>query len=331
MATWNLVGLVRSPVAAPAGGHNAYTNKEFHRVRTEWTARKVDVTSILAIAWLWLWLTIRVQANMVNKVGIDYHKGTVTKKFKSSNRFTGLSANQSYHLEVSILERLNAPNLSPATICSNVNLERTARFFPKLLARNDATLTFTTSYDGTSLDQIYEKNRKARDNFCSLPLSFVIQAAECMVTLLERAHVKHMDMDPSGKNMLIHRNRLTLYDFDIAQIDGTSLLPELARMAENRSATSLHHGVLHCPYNCTHILVGIHKKYCPLPNGECARPSCTERVKVRHQAGYGLGLDKYCFAQTPYQRKHAKATRIQPKLACAASGCCLPRMNAGRG
>ena len=110
---------------------------------------------------------------------------------------------ESYTLEVSILERLAKTDASSA--CS-------PRPFPTLFGRDDAAHAFTISWDGLTLD-----SRAGLDDFCQLPYKQIYHQASCMDALLHQAHVRHLAAEP--KNVAIRKNRLTLFDFDVAQLD----------------------------------------------------------------------------------------------------------------
>ena len=166
------------------------------------------------------------KAGIHNHKQMRIHKDNVTKKYKKTNVVSGLTASEAYHLEVTILGRLNA--ITPPANCKH------ERFFPKLLARNDGHLTVTTTMDGIPL-----KFLKNYSQLCSIPFCTAIRTAKCMDTLLEMARVKHLDQQVDGKNMLIQGHRLTLYDFDVAEIDNISTSTRMSAIAARHHWTSV--------------------------------------------------------------------------------------------
>ena len=110
---------------------------------------------------------------------------------------------------------------------------------PRLLSRNDSYSTLVTQGSGHTLEQ-----KRGRDLFCSLPLRIIEQQAACIDAFLRRAHVTHLDMHPTGKNMAIdiHKN-ISLFDFDIAQIDGKpKCLDSLPHTNSKALLTTLYQG-----------------------------------------------------------------------------------------
>ena len=157
------------------------------------------------------WLCL---ANVAVALATEYYSHTrpqIQKTFIHNNRWTAATAKQAYHLETSILERLATVN--PPTNCS-----KWGRLFPKLLSRNDTSLVMVTSFDGSPLNL-----KRNQAGLCQIPYCDSISQAKCMDAVLGIARVKHLDMSPNGKNMLINiglaPSRLTLYDFDIAELD----------------------------------------------------------------------------------------------------------------
>jgi len=124
--------------------------------------------------------------------------------------WSGLNSNDSYNLEVVILKRLNAV-VSPCI-----------RHWPKLLDYNDKKLSITTTWDGYTLDSV-----GAQPKFCALGVSDVIDQGRCIEMHLKKSNVTHNDhhAHTNGKNLMIHNGHITLYDFNIATIDGLPRLP----------------------------------------------------------------------------------------------------------
>ena len=119
------------------------------------------------------------------------------------NHDSGLRPPEAYALEVAILERLNEPR--NASRCPG-------RYFPRLLRRYDANLSFVQSFDGTNL---LESPSTAQ---CALSNQDLTRFATCAEQLLEAAHVVHYDL--KAKNTVISGDRLTAIDFDLATLDG---------------------------------------------------------------------------------------------------------------
>mmetsp|Transcript_98553 Transcript_98553/g.158910 ORF Transcript_98553/g.158910 Transcript_98553/m.158910 type:complete len:264 (-) Transcript_98553:1295-2086(-) len=135
-----------------------------------------------------------VRSNRSNAKNV---RGTSGKTLNLS----GLNSIQSYHLEVSILERLN----SVVSHC--------VRHWPKITQSNNKTLSFSTSWDGLSL-----QTPKGRKQFCELSVNSVIDQGRCIEEHLAKCNVTHNDW--GDKNVLIDQGHLTLFDFNIATLDG---------------------------------------------------------------------------------------------------------------
>ena len=71
------------------------------------------------------------------------------------------------------------------------------------------------------------------------------EVATCMDATMEKAHVKHLDQKFDGKNMLIRGQRLTLFDFDIALMDNTSLVSNAPYLQSETLCC--------CYYSSTHV------------------------------------------------------------------------------
>ena len=86
----------------------------------------------------------------------------VTRRKCKANRWSGLTRQEAYEIEVSVLERLRGREVPDCP----------GRYVPKLLARYDQNLTFVQTWDGVPLSQKYpisEFNKK----FCDLPRDYV--------------------------------------------------------------------------------------------------------------------------------------------------------------
>lgn len=137
-----------------------------------------------------------------------YRSPDIVRSKKQNNktvvrRVAGLSSKDSYNLEVSILKRLHMVE-SPCI-----------RHWPKLLKYNDKTLTFTTSWDGYPLNTL-----KGRTQFCNMSVNSLIDQGRCIQNHLANSNVTHNDQHFSGKNLLIIDGHITVFDFNIATLDG---------------------------------------------------------------------------------------------------------------
>lgn len=135
----------------------------------------------------------------------DYAHKTYTKtarrRFLPVNAKTGY---QNFILELDCLSRINEA----------VDEQDLPRHFPVLVDFDPDKLTITCSHDGESLEIL----RK--------PVHIPNPAAQIrqITETLAQARIKHLDMHPSGKNLLVDpKGRLTVVDFDMAQVDGLSL------------------------------------------------------------------------------------------------------------
>ncbi len=159
------------------------------------------------------------------KVVVEDGTKTVHKGFRDPlrrrgcrwNHDSGLRPPEAYRLEVAILERLNeARNVSHCP----------GRYFPRLLRRYDANLSFVQSYDGTNL---LESPSTAQ---CALSNQDLTRFATCAEALLEASNVVHYDL--KAKNTVIQGDRLTVIDFDLATLDG---YPSKSDLADRRYRT----------------------------------------------------------------------------------------------
>ena len=134
-----------------------------------------------------------------------------TKKIKSFNSYSGLTKKEAIRLETRILKRLKETRNSGEYP------------FPLLIKSSEHTLT--TSTVGTSLDKL-DTNTKAmfyKNNNVS-------EQVKTIVSHLEKAHVRHLDIQKCG-NWAIQHNNLHVLDFDIATIDGVAPTPLLRKMS----------------------------------------------------------------------------------------------------
>jgi len=164
------------------------------------------------------------------KVVIENNVKTVHKGFRDPlrrrgcrwNHDSGLRPPEAYALEVAILERLNEPR--NASGCRG-------RYFPRLLRRYDANLSFVQSFDGTNL---LESPSTAQ---CALSNQDLTRFATCAEALLAASNVVHYDL--KAKNTVIQGDKLTVIDFDLATLDGYPSTNDLAdRRYRTRTRTA---------------------------------------------------------------------------------------------
>jgi len=164
------------------------------------------------------------------KVVVENNVKTVHKGFRDPlrrrgcrwNHDSGLRPPEAYRLEVAILERLSeSRNVSGCA----------GRYFPRLLRRYDANLSFVQSFDGTNL---LEGPSTAQ---CALSNQDLTRFATCAEALLEASNVVHYDL--KAKNTVISGDKLTVIDFDLATLDGYPSKNDLAdRRYRTRTRTA---------------------------------------------------------------------------------------------
>ena len=128
----------------------------------------------------------------------DYSGKTFVKKFRSRYKsFNGLSSYQNFILELDCLSLIN--NL-------NVDEDR-PRHFPRIIDFNVEDKSITMSDQGLSVDRLTQE--------VVIP-EFESQVSR-MLQILHDAKVVHMDMNPSGRNLLVDKmGTLSIIDFDCA-------------------------------------------------------------------------------------------------------------------
>ena len=154
------------------------------------------------------------------------------------NKYSGLAPAQAYALEVSVLTRLNErPRNATGGACRG-------RYFPRLLRRDDAGLSFLQSHEGERIVTAWWHGRNPRPRvnrgFCALPRGEVACFATCATAALEAARVAHLDsfdVPTAAKNTVLRDGKLTLIDFDLSQLYGFPRTKELAEVRRaHRSA-----------------------------------------------------------------------------------------------
>ena len=153
------------------------------------------------------------------------------------NRYSGLAPAQAYALEVSVLTRLNEPRNASGGACRG-------RYFPRLLRRDDAGLSFLQSHEGERIVTAWWHGRNPRPRvnrrFCALPRGEVACFATCATAALQAARVAHLDsfdVPTAAKNTVLRDGKLTLIDFDLSQLYGFPRTKELAEVRRaHRSA-----------------------------------------------------------------------------------------------
>ena len=97
----------------------------------------------------------------------------VTRRKCKANRWSGLTRQEAYEIEVSVLERLRGREVPGCP----------GRYVPQLLARYDQNLTFVQTWDGVPLSQKYpiaEFNRA----FCDLSREYVSSGVDTKLLLV---------------------------------------------------------------------------------------------------------------------------------------------------
>ena len=152
------------------------------------------------------------------------------------NKYSGLAPAQAYALEVSVLTRLNEPR--------NASGACRGRYFPRLLRRDDAGLSFLQSHEGERIVTAWWHGRNPRPRvnrrFCALPRGEIACFATCATAALKAARVAHLDsfdVPTAAKNTVLRDGKLTLIDFDLSQLYGFPRTKELAEVRRaHRSA-----------------------------------------------------------------------------------------------
>jgi hypothetical protein len=124
--------------------------------------------------------------------GPSYVK-TCRSRYKS---FNGLSTFQNFILELDCLSLINS-----------VTAGEEPRHFPRLIDFDVESRSITMSHQGTSVDRLTKR--------VVVP-DFEAQVSR-MLQVLHDAQVVHLDMNPSGRNLLVdERGILSIIDFDCA-------------------------------------------------------------------------------------------------------------------
>ena len=153
------------------------------------------------------------------------------------NKYSGLAPAQAYALEVSVLTRLNERPGNASAACRG-------RYFPRLLRRDDAGLSFLQSHEGERIVTAWWHGRNPRPRvnrgFCAVPRGEVACFATCATAALRAARVAHLDsfdVPTAAKNTVLRDGKLTLIDFDLSQLYGFPRTKELAEVRRaHRSA-----------------------------------------------------------------------------------------------
>ena len=152
------------------------------------------------------------------------------------NKYSGLLPAQAYAIEVSVLTRLNERPRNASGACRG-------RYFPRLLRRDDAGLSFLQSHEGERIVTAWWHGRNPRPRvnrrFCALPRGEIACFATCATAALKAARVAHLDsfdVPTAAKNTVLRDGKLTLIDFDISQLYG---FPRTKELAEVRRAHRL--------------------------------------------------------------------------------------------
>ena len=102
------------------------------------------------------------------------------------NKYSGLLPAQAYAIEVSVLTRLNERPRNASGACRG-------RYFPRLLRRDDAGLSFLQSHEGERIVTAWWHGRNPRPRvnrrFCALPRGEIACFATCATAALKAARV----------------------------------------------------------------------------------------------------------------------------------------------
>ena len=126
------------------------------------------------------------------------------------NKYSGLLPAQAYAIEVSVLTRLNERPRNASGACRG-------RYFPRLLRRDDAGLSFLQSHEGERIVTAWWHGRNPRPRvnrrFCALPRGEIACFATCATAALKAARVAHLDsfdVPTAAKNTVLRDGKLTL-------------------------------------------------------------------------------------------------------------------------
>ena len=162
---------------------------------------------------------VRANGCYWTRIAIENGTRTVHKGFRDPkgrrgcrwNHWSGLRPPEAYALEVAILERLYEPRERFTDPRQGTSKMCRGSYFPRLLRRDDANLTFVQSYAGAPL---LEGSRA-----CMLSESHISDFAECAQAALHAARVEHFDLGPKN-TVLRGGGELSVIDFDVATLDG---------------------------------------------------------------------------------------------------------------
>lgn len=149
-------------------------------------------------------------------------EGTFLKFYETKNRWAGMTAVQRLYIESWCLYRLNT---SPSSDFDSAH-------FPELYSFDHELGSIEMSHCGPSLDQICQDSP-------SIVVHNPAMQIDEIVSLMEEAGVRHLDLRPDGKNLCVSFDgRLSLIDFDIAVLEGE--MPMSAQVFERYAEACAH-------------------------------------------------------------------------------------------
>lgn len=143
---------------------------------------------------------------VLNEISADYAHFYL-KLAKTRNKWSGLSADQAFFLEVECLERLRE--------CSQPGKTHP---FPIVATSDPDTLEIKMTHCGLTLTDLAKMGRRVK--------VFEWEAQiDGIIACLDEAGVMHLDIHPNGQNLCVDdQGNLSLIDFDIAMLTGSDAL-----------------------------------------------------------------------------------------------------------
>tara|TARA_R110000751_G_scaffold257401_1_gene356814 strand:- start:1465 stop:2289 length:825 start_codon:yes stop_codon:yes gene_type:complete len=125
------------------------------------------------------------------------------KVSRTRDKWSGLSAEQAFSLEVACLERLRS-----------IKVGNSFHPFPEILSGSPESLEIEMSHCGLTLPELASSEVEVH-------VPDWEQQVNNIVALLEKAGVMHFDIHPNGQNLCVNEHgQLSLIDFDIAVLRG---------------------------------------------------------------------------------------------------------------
>lgn len=154
-----------------------------------------------------------------------------TKQVVKNKKWTGMAAADVYTLEKLCLLRLEE---TFKCICKH---KKQTSHFPKLVGFNDKTRLMQMTHQGPSFRMWHEIEKKEKPQQKLPPPSNYKEQIDCILHNLERAHIRHFDMNANGNNLCLSEDRtcISLIDFDASCMDD---FPQSEIIAEWHSSHS---------------------------------------------------------------------------------------------